>query len=439
MEIKKYLDEFSKVDCDCGKVHISSVKEIIVKSGAINELPRLINNFQSKTPFVLADINTFAVAGKCVLKILDRAGVKYSTFIFEEKELKPDEKAIEKAKDNFDTACDLVIAVGSGVINDLGKIIAKENGVPYFIVGTAPSMDGYASATSSMEIDGLKVSLNTKCADVIIGDIDVLKNAPEKMLISGLGDMLAKYISLAEWKIASEIVGEYYCERVAGLVRTVVTTCVDNASGLLKRDEKAVKAVFEGLVIGGVAMAYAGMSRPASGVEHYFSHIFDMRALEFNTKADFHGIQCAVATLLCAKLYEKVLLLTPDKQKALDSVKAFDYQKYKRKLKAFLGRSADAMIELEKTEKKYCKRKHKKRLEIILSKWERIKEIIKTEIPTAKRLDELFDLLGAPKTFKELGIDADLYFTFLATKDIRDKYVLSRLLWDLGETEIFYD
>ena len=97
------------------------------------------------------------------------------------------------------------------------------------------------------------------------------------------------------------------------------------------------------------------------------------------------------------------------------------------------------MIDLEKAEKKYCKRKHKKRLEIILSKWERIKEIIKTEIPTAKTLENLFDLIGAPKTFTELGIDADIYFTFLATKDIRDKYVLSRLLWDLGETEIFYD
>ncbi|MBO7345739.1 MAG: sn-glycerol-1-phosphate dehydrogenase [Clostridia bacterium] len=439
MEIKEYLDNFSKIPCGCGKVHSSSVKDIIVKSGAILELTRLIEEFGVKKPFVLADANTFLVAGKRVLEILDGANIKNSTFTFKEKELKPDDCAIEKAKSNFDNSCDLVIAVGSGVINDLGKIVAHEFNLPYFIVGTAPSMDGYASATSSVEVNGLKVSLNTKCAEVIIGDIDILKNAPEKMLVAGLGDMLAKYISLAEWKIASEIVGEYYCERVADLVRTALKTCVDNAGGLLKRDEKAVKAVFEGLVIGGVAMAYAGASRPASGVEHYFSHIFDMRSLEFNTKVDFHGIQCAVATLLSAKLYEKVLLLTPNKEKALASVKEFNYQKYKRQLKAFLGKSALAMVELEKTEKKYCKRKHKKRLEIILQKWERIKEIIKSEIPTAKALEDLFDLLGAPKTFAEIGIDADLYFTFLATKDIRDKYVLSRLLWDLGETEIFYD
>jgi glycerol-1-phosphate dehydrogenase [NAD(P)+] len=99
-------------------------------------------------------------------------------------------------------------------------------------------MDGYASATSSMTVDGLKVSLPSKCADVIIGDIDVLKNAPMRMLQAGLGDMLAKYISIAEWKIAREIIGEYYCDRVANLIKQALKECVDNADGLLLRNEK---------------------------------------------------------------------------------------------------------------------------------------------------------------------------------------------------------
>ena len=80
-------------------------------------------------------------------------------------------------------------------------------------------MDGYASATSSMTRDGLKVSINTKAADVIIGDTDILKNAPLKMLRAGLGDMIAKYVSICEWRIASVITGEYYCEEVAQLIR----------------------------------------------------------------------------------------------------------------------------------------------------------------------------------------------------------------------------
>ncbi len=439
MDIKKYLDEFTKEKCACGKVHKTEVKDIIVKSGAINELPRLIKKFNSKKPYILADVNTFSVAGKAILEILEKQNIEYSKYVFFNKKLEPDEKAVGGAIMHFDSSCDLVIGVGSGVINDIGKILAATSKLPYFIVATAPSMDGYASATSSMSMDGVKVSLSSKCADVIIGDIDVLKNAPLRMLQAGLGDMLAKYISIAEWKIANEIVGEYYCERVADLVRVALKTCVDNAGGLLSRDQVAVKAVFEGLVIGGVAMAFAGVSRPASGIEHYFSHVFDMRGLEFNKKVDLHGTQCAVATLISAKLYEKVLTITPDKNKALAYAKAFNYIEHKKTMKEFLGKSALAMIELEKKEKKYCKRKHKLRLNTILKKWDSITEIIKAEIPSANAIEKLLDSIGAPKTVKELGIDADLYTTFILTKDIRDKYVLSRLLWDLGEEDIFHD
>lgn len=439
MEIKAYLDEFCKISCPCGKEHIMTIKDIVVKGGAIKELSNLISKFGAKKPFILADVNTFSVAGKAVLEILDGENIPCSKYVFPDKRLEPDEKAVGGAVMHFDPTCDLVIAVGSGVINDIGKILANTTKTPYFIVGTAPSMDGYASSTSSMAMDGLKVSLPSKCADVIIGDIDILKNAPLKMLQSGLGDMLAKYISIAEWKIASEILGEYYCDRVANLIKDALKECVDNAEGLLSRDEKAVEAVFNGLVIGGIAMAFAGVSRPASGVEHYFSHIIDMRALEFGYKFDLHGIQCAVATLLCARLYEKLLTITPDKNKALSHAKAFDYNEHKKIMKKFLGKSANAMFEIERKEKKYCKRKHKKRLDIILDKWEKIIEIIKSEIPTAKEIEQILDKIGAPKTVKDLGIELDSYTAFTLTKDIRDKYVLSRLLWDLGEMEIFYD
>lgn len=435
MEIEKYLQGFEKIRCDCKETHLFTVSHICVEKGEVAKLPEFITEFQSKKPFLLADKNTFEAAGKTVCATLDKAGIAYKKYIFPTGEIEPDEKAVGGAIMHFDNTCDLVIAVGSGVINDIGKILANTAKLPYFIVGTAPSMDGYASATSSMSMDGLKVSLPSKCADVIIGDIDIVKNAPMKMLQAGLGDMLAKYISIAEWRIAHEITGEYYCERVADLIRTALKRCVENAEGLLKREDEAVKAVFEGLVIGGVAMAFAGVSRPASGVEHYFSHVWDMRGLEFGTKVDLHGIQCAVATNIAADLYEKVLKITPDKQKALAYAKAFDYQAWVKELKAFLGTGADAMIALEKKEQKYSVEKHAKRLEIILGKWDKLCEIIKEEIPAQKEIEKILETIGAPKTAKEIGIDCDLATTLKATKDIRDKYVISRLLWDLGIIE----
>ena len=432
MDIEKTLKEFSNNACDCDRAHLFTIRHVCVESGAIEKLPLFIKEFESKKPFILADKNTYLACGKRVVEILENSKITYSKYVFETGEIEPDEKAVGSAIMHFDNTCDLVIAVGSGVINDIGKILASTSKLPYFIVGTAPSMDGYASGTSSMSMDGVKVSLPSKCADVIIGDINVLKNAPIKMLQAGLGDMIAKYVSIAEWKIASLITGEYYCDRIANLIKTAVKRCVDNAEGLIKRDDRAVKAVFEGLVIGGVAMAFAGVSRPASGVEHYYSHVWDMRGLEFNTKVDLHGIQCAVATEIVCGLYEKVLKITPDKTIALERVKSFDYEAWKVDLKAFLGRGANTMIALEEKEQKYSVEKHKKRLEIILDNWEEICKIIKEEIPTQKKIEEILLSIGAPTTLEDIGIDCDLSLTLKATKDIRDKYVLSRLLWDLG-------
>ena len=421
-----------QANCKCGKTHIFT-SEVIVKEGALLELPRLMKQYSAKKVFLVADKNTYAAAGKAVVEIVENEKVKVVKCIFEEDALEPDEHSVGRAIMYYESDCDLVIGVGSGVINDISKIVANVAGKPYIIVGTAPSMDGYASATSSMTRDGLKISLNSKCADVIIGDLDVLCQAPAKMMASGLGDMLAKYVSICEWRIANLITGEYYCEDIAQLVREALKKCADNADGLLKRDKEAVKAVFEGLVIGGVAMAYAGVSRPASGVEHYFSHVWDMRGVEFGIPVDFHGIQCAMATYHAVKLYELVKKQKPDYEKASAYVEAFDQASWKQTLRQFLGKGAEAMIALEKKEGKYRKDTHPARFKIIADNWDRFLQIMDEELPSSEEIAKLLDILGIPKDLSAIGVDTECArTTFKATKDIRDKYVLSRLAWDLG-------
>lgn len=426
--------EFQKyIKCDCGKLHNALIDKFVAEKGAIKALPVLIREYNGTKAFILADKNTYKAAGKKVIDILSGNEMDFSKYVFNNDVLEPDEYSVGSAVMHFDNSCDIIVGIGAGVINDIGKILSKISGKPYIIVATAPSMDGYASATSSMTIDGVKASLPTICANVVIGDIDILKNAPERMLISGLGDMLAKYISICEWRIANVITGEYYCENIAQLVRNALNKCVANAYGLLKRDENAVQAVFEGLVLGGVAMNYAGLSRPASGVEHYFSHIWDMRGLEFGTKVDFHGIQCAVGTMYAAKIYENIKKYIPDREIALKYAKNFDYDSYKEKLKKFLGKGADAVIALEEKEKKYNCQKHAVRLEVIIKNWDKLLKIIDEEVPTVEELQEILNKIKAPKSAAEIGIDENtIPLTFAATKDIRDKYVLSRLCWDLG-------
>ena len=432
MDFFKAFDNQNKV-CECGKVHKLPTAKVYVGSGAINNVVAAVNETGAKKAFVLSDKNTFHIAAEQVLSLLKDGGIECVSYSFSTGEIEPDERAVGSAIMHFNYSCGVVIAVGSGVINDIGKIVSATAKVPYIIVGTAPSMDGFASASSSMTRDGVKISLPSKSAEVIIGDTDILKNAPMNMLKAGLGDMVAKYVSICEWRISNIITGEYYCEKTAKIVRDCLKKCVDNADGLLKREEKAVEAVFEGLVLCGAAMAYVGASRPASGVEHYFSHVWDMRGVEFSYPLDLHGNQCAVGTFIACNLYEKIKKIKPNKEKALAYVKQFNYQEYKHKLREFLGKGAESLIELEKREKKYDLSAHTQRLEIILQNWSEILNIINKEIPPIDKMEKLFNDISLPKTPAQVGVDDKiLKFTFETTKDIRDKYVLSRLAWDLG-------
>ncbi|MBR2353186.1 MAG: sn-glycerol-1-phosphate dehydrogenase [Clostridia bacterium] len=425
--------EIKETGCACGKAHRCAVNNVIIGKGVVEKLPEEIKKMGATKPFVLCDVNTDRAAGQTVSVILEKAGIPYSKYVIAKDHSEPDEETVGAVFMHFDPSCDLVLAVGSGVIGDVSKIVATVAKLGYMIVATAPSMDGYASATSSMARDGVKVSLPTKCPEVIIGDVDILKEAPAEMLKSGLGDMLAKYISLAEWRIARLLVGEYYCEDIAELMRECLRACSDNADGLLKREDAAVEAVFQGLVQAGLAMSYADCSRPASGVEHYFSHVWDMRALEFGDACSTHGIQVAIGTLYSARLYEKLKTVTPDVKKGIASVEAFSKDGWFEELSGFLGSSAQAMIRLDAKEQKYDPETHKVRLVKIVENWDEILRIIDEEIPTAAELEALLDRIECPKRPSEIGIDeALLPITFKATKDIRDKYILPRLLWDLG-------
>lgn len=420
-------------DCSCGRKHKVSIDKIVVGSGAIEYVTVAVKKYGAKRAFVVADENTYKAAGEKVCDLLSRSNVKFSTYIFSENRIEPDERVVGEAVLRLDYDAEIIIGVGSGVINDICKIVANIRNLPYIIVATAPSMDGYASATSSMIVNDLKVSVPSKIADVIIGDTDVLKNAPQEMLKSGLGDMLAKYVSIAEWRISHLITGEFYCEFIADTVRGALKNCVDNAKKLLCRDEKAVEAVFEGLIVCGIAMSYANNSRPASGVEHYISHIYDMRSLAFNTPTALHGIQCAVGTLIACKVYEQIKTVPFDEKKATTFVNNFDKEKWFCELKSFIGAGAEPMIAAERVDLKYDKTTHLKRLEKILKNQDKIKDVIDKEIPSARRIETILDDIRSPKSPEEIGQSClDLPKVFCATKDIRDKYVLSRLCWDLG-------
>lgn len=438
-EIKNIsLEELIKIgdfECPCGKTHSPGVKKVIIEKGAVNFLPSLLEEIGARKPFILSGHDTFAAAGDRVCSVLENAGYDYAKYVFPVSPVRPTEYTVGSALMHFDYSCDAIIGIGSGVINDTGKMLAKATGMKYIIVATAPSMDGFVSGTSSMDRDGLKVSIYSTAAWGVIGDLDILCEAPMHLLVSGVGDMLAKITSLREWKLAGIIVGEDYCPVTAALVESALDKVISHSDGLLKREPDAVCSVMEGLIKAGIAMNYAGVSRPASGMEHYFSHIWDMRSLAFeDARFEQHGIQAGLGTLYTLMAYEQMIKdgVVPNREKALEYVRNFSLDEWNAKLLDFVGPGAEAMIAGENKEHKYDPAKHAKRLDVIVANWDEITEVIKT-LPSSEEIKNLMEKVGAPVSASVIGYDNEMVkTTFTMTKDIRDKYVGTRLFWDLG-------
>lgn len=421
-------------DCDCGRRHEAGLRYVKIGRNAVAFLPEALTKLGVNKPFVACDGNTRRAAWDKVRAALDGAGVPYQMYCLEKERVEPDEASVGALCMAIDPSCDGVLAVGSGVINDCCKVLAHAVRLPQLVVGTAPSMDGYASNSSSMIRNRVKVTLYNACPGAIIADTEIMKDAPMRMLWAGLGDMLAKYVALCEWRISHLVTGEYYCESVAALMRGSLRKIVAAAPRLTERDPEVIGAVAEGLILSGLAMAFAKVSRPASGLEHYFSHLWEMFALDRGLPPELHGIQVGVGTCLTLRIYDRLRTMRPDRERAEAAMRAFDPVAWEANVRRVFGQAAQTLIDSENNLwHKNDPAAHQRRLEAILAHWDDILRIIDEELPDTDGLIALMERVGMPTRPGEIGENKqDTYDAFHASRDIRDKYLTSSLLWDLG-------
>lgn len=419
--------------CSCGRQHKAGLRCLRIGAGAVESLPQFLEEIGISKPFIISDRNTRQAAWGLVEPVLNAAGIRFSEYVFALEHVEPDEFALGSLVMAFDPACDGILAIGSGVLNDLAKVFAHTVRLPSLVIATAPSMDGYASDNASMIKERIKISLYNACPQAIIADTRILREAPERMLQAGLGDMLAKYLSICEWRISHLVTGEYLCENIAGLVRTSLKRIIDSAAGLKAREEAAVDSVTEGLVLSGIAMAFAGISRPASGLEHYFSHLWEMMALERGLPVELHGIQVGIGTLLSLHIWEGLKGFTPDRQLAEDFIRSFDEPAWEGMVRRIFGRAADAILAAARNEGRNDPTAHSQRLERTLENWEQLQRIAAEELPPLSEIECLMRFMDMPMRPEDIGFSRqDTHDALLGAREIRNKYLTSSLLWDLG-------
>ena len=321
---KKYLEK--PYHCSCGKTHVCSIEDIIIEENAIERLPEILGRHDYKKLCIVCDINTKKVAGDKVCAVLDETAYTYQTIVFQDRELVPDEEAVTYFLTEIDRDCDLIIGVGSGTINDLCRFISYKMNLDYYIVGTAPSMDGYVADGAPIISHGYKYSPVAHLTYGLIGDTDILQTAPQDLIQAGYGDVIGKITAIADWDLAVKANGDYRCDTCVTLVQRALDKCFDKAAGLKTRDAESLGALLEALTLTGVAMALVNISRPASGAEHMLSHFWEMDYIARGLNPNHHGIQVGVATPVIARFFEELEDILPEGTKELcpsaDEIKA---------------------------------------------------------------------------------------------------------------------
>jgi Glycerol dehydrogenase and related enzymes len=307
--LTKTIEEMADMefDCGCGKKHRIDIKHIYVGENVYNRILDVAKEILPKEILLVSDNNTYKALGKCVENELTESGYKVNNIILvSDGDLIPDEKAIGRLLVEVNNETELIVAVGSGSINDICRIISAKTHIPYVIMGTAPSMDGYASTVSPLIIDGAKVTYPGTNPYAIIADSNIMKDAPFEMICAGFGDILGKYTALSDWRLSNTILDEYFCDTTEKLVRNAMYKCFENIEGAVKRDVKAIEYISEALILSGIAMTLSGNSRPASGAEHHLSHYWEIDKLSRKLEHPLHGNSVGVGTVISAWLYKKL-------------------------------------------------------------------------------------------------------------------------------------
>jgi glycerol-1-phosphate dehydrogenase [NAD(P)+] len=266
----------------------------------MNTVADWISSQGYKTLLTVTDPNTRRAAGDALLPFLRNNGLSLLECRFEQDEPLPDEASIGALLAAYTPDVDLILGVGSGTINDLCTYVGAKMGCPSAIVGTAPSMDGYASLGSAMLLGGVKVTPPTQCPVAIFCDTDILKNAPERLITAGLGDMLGKYTALADWRLSHLMTGEPMPGEIVSLVENALEKCTT--------DPGDIQSITEGLILSGIAMSLYGDSRPASGTEHHLAHYWEARYLKEGKPHVPHGIKVGLATVTALALWKELAL-----------------------------------------------------------------------------------------------------------------------------------
>ncbi len=386
----------------------AETKELCVGAGVVRRTADVFRTqFPGQTAWVVADATTFRLAGEAVQRQLAEAGLALlAPFVFEDPTLFAEHRFVEKLEAAIAQHQAVPVAVGSGTINDLVKLAAHRAGRPYLCVATAASMDGYTAFGASITYRGAKQTFNCPAPRAVIADTDLIRHAPAEMTASGYADLQAKITAGADWLLADALGIEPIDARAWSIVQGGLRDALAHPAEARAGEAVAITALTEGLMLGGFAMQWSKTSRPASGAEHQFSHLWDMEHHVHHGVSPSHGFKVGIATLAIASLYEVLLeqrlenldverccARWPDRKTVEDDVRT-----------RFAGEDFIETAVQETIAKHPSPAELRVQLNRLKAVWPELRPRLRAQLVTQAELKRRLELVGAPTEPEAIGL-----------------------------------
>jgi glycerol-1-phosphate dehydrogenase [NAD(P)+] len=393
------------------------------------------SQFGSQEAVIVADGNTWEAAGRDVeASFLRENRAQRKPFIFGSHVYANDE-CVQELAAALGSHAAIPVAVGSGTINDLTKVAAHLTNRPYMVVGTAASMDGYAAFGASITVKGSKNTVDCPAPQAVLADLDVIAKAPQIMNAWGYGDLMAKVVAGADWILADaagiEPIDPFAWETVQGFLRS----WIGSPDAIAANDPAALRHLVYGLMMSGFAMQSTLSSRPASGAEHQFSHLWDMQHHTFQGAAPSHGFKVAIGVLASLALHEDLLrrdMRTFDIEAAVRAWPSMD--ELEKKIHQLFDAEALENRAIEETRAKYVSpevlRGHLTRIQ---ENWTEIRAKLLAQLIPFRELRGMLQSAGCPSTPEQIGISRErLRVSYQQCCYMRRRFTVLDLLQRMG-------
>jgi len=426
----------------------SDTKSCLIGEGVLAEVPAVFaREFPGKkAAIVVADPRTWRAAGEKVTALLTEAGVAMSRYIVE-----PDGKVFHAEYHYVDDVREAIraagggtvpVAVGSGVVNDLVKRASGELGVPYMVVATAASVDGYSSFGAALvSPEGAKQTYPCPAPRAVVADLGVMLTAPKEMAAYGFADLMAKSPAGADWILAAELGAAEWDDTAWHIVQDGIPAAIAGAAGVARGEPVAMTRFVEGLMMSGVAMQEMQSSRPASGAEHMFSHILDMTHHTYRGELVSHGAQVGVYTLFMTRFHEALLafdMASLDVEACVAAWPEWDKGGEQMLVDVFRG-SSFPNLGVEPSKSKWqTKAELRETLTRMKARWPEIAARLRGQLVPSADLERYLKTVGAPSTPAEIGVANDFAMRQVRfAMSMRDRYNALDFAFRIGQLDAF--